>query len=163
MLFSQVIGLWFSLRNSPSFGLREVFPSENNLETSLKLSTTPLCRVLARFYQKLVILSGPGVLQLRFLDRGLWPLPLLREPIRRISVVVLARGSRSFLPATKPHSYSQTLPFPTNLFASSMFSNIRESSRTRFPGSWYLISWSLWVPLQHLTQFRTHSSRDRVG
>ena len=51
--------------------MREVFPSENNLETSLKLSTTPLCRVFARFHQKLVILSGPGALQLRFLDSTL--------------------------------------------------------------------------------------------
>ena len=58
--------------------MREVFHSENHsgyssplLETSLKRSNTPLYRVPARFHQKSVILSGPGALQLRFLDRNL--------------------------------------------------------------------------------------------
>ena len=136
--------------------MREVFPSENNLETSLKLSTTPFCSVLARFQQKLVILSGPGPLQLRFLDRT-----LTASATSRAHSSPFGGGTCSWI-ATKPYSYSQTLSFPTNPLASSMFSNIRESSRARFPGSLYLISWSLWVPLQHLSQFRKHSSRDRV-
>ena len=43
-----------------------------------------------------------------------------------------------------------------------MFSNIRESSRARFLGSLYLGRSFSGAPLQHLTQIRKHSSRDRV-
>ena len=95
------------------------FPSENHsgqssslLQTSLKLSTTPLCRMLARFQQTLVVLSGPGAVQLRFLDRTLTASATSRA-IRRLLVVVLAHGSRSLLHATRPRSYSQSLSLPT--------------------------------------------------
>ena len=146
MLFSQVIGLWFSLRNSRSFGMRKVFPSENNLETSLKLSTTPLCRVLARFYQRLVILSGPGALQWRFLDRTL-----------TASATSRAHSScdeAAFLFPDPLFSHK-----PARLFNVFKHWRIISGTFSRIFISWWLI---LWVPLQHLTQFRKHFSRDRV-
>ena len=56
--------------------------------------------------------------------------------------MVLARGGRSSLPAIRPRSCSQSLSLTTalskNPLASSMFSNIFESSRARLPGSLYL-------------------------
>ena len=111
------------------------------VETSLKLSTTPLCRVIARFHQKLVILSGPGTLQLRFLDRNFTASAISRAywsptgggTCSWIAIFTSCNQAAFLFPVPlSSHSFLQ------NPLASSMFSNIRESSRARFPGSLYL-------------------------
>ena len=145
MLFRQVIGLSFSLRNSPSFGMREVFPSENHsgyssplLETSLKLPNTPFYRVPARFHQKFVILSGPGALQLLFLDRNLTASATTRAHSSPVSggtfswIAIFTSCNQAVFLFPVPLSSHNFLQNP---FASSMLSNIRESSRAPFPGS----------------------------
>ena len=118
MVFRQVIGIWFSLRNSPSFEMKKVFPSENHSgypsKLFLKLSTPPLYRcplVSMRswwFYQ-----AQPRSICVSCAGSVPWLLPLLREPIRRLSVVLLSRRSPSLLPATRLRSYSQSLSLPT--------------------------------------------------
>ena len=55
--------------------------------------------------------------------------------------------------------FPQLSPKPTRLFNVFKHSRIISSRFSRIFISWLLI---LWVPLQHLTQIRKHSSRDRV-
>ena len=73
MVLRKVIDLWFSLKNSPAFEIREVFPSANQNGTSWSPSAiawkdlaTPSWTQLAFFHQKLTIRSGPGEFQFRF-------------------------------------------------------------------------------------------------
>ena len=141
--------------------MREVFPSENNLETSLKLSKTPLCRVLARFHQKLVILSGPGALQLRFSDRTLTASATSRAHSSPVG------GGTCLCIAIYSSCDEAAFLFPDPLFShkpACLFSVFKHSRIISGTFSRIFISWSLilWVPLQHLTQFRKHSFRDRV-
>ena len=128
--------------------MREVFPSVKHsgyssslLETSLKLSTPSLYRVPARFHQKLVISSGPGALQLRFLYRTLTTSATSRahsSPVGGVTcswiAIFTSYNQTAFLFPVPLSSHS----FLQNPVASSMFSNICESSRALFPGSLYL-------------------------
>ena len=128
--------------------MREVFPSENHLgysssllETSLKHLTTPLCMVPARFHQKLLILSGLGALQLRFLDRTLTTSATSRA--RSLPVGGGTCSWRAIFTSCNQAAFLFPVPlsyysFIQNPLASSMFSNIFESSRARLPGSLYL-------------------------
>ena len=152
--------------------MREVFPSENHsgyssslLETSLKHLTTPLCMVPARFHQKLLILSGPGALQLRFLDRTLTTsatsrarsLPVGGGTCSWRAIFTSCNPAAFLFPV--PLSYYSFIQKPSCLF--NVFKHFRIISST---SSRIFISCSLilWVPLQHPTQIRKPSSRDRV-
>ena len=92
--------------------------------------------VLARFHQKLVILSGPGTLQLRFLDRNFTASAISRA--YSSPAVVLARGSRSLLPATRSRSYSHSLSLPTAFSKTRFQTFANHLEHVRFSGSLYL-------------------------
>ena len=136
-------------RCKPSFGIREVFHSEKQtgyfsplLETSLKLSNTPLYRVPARFHQKSdfirlwrapVAFLGQEFDRLRhyespFVAWQWWYLLMDRN-------LYCLQPGRVLIPSP---SLISSHNFLQNPLASSMLSNIRESSRAPFPGSLYL-------------------------
>ena len=73
-VFRHVIGRWLSLAHSPGFGMKDVFPPENQRGyywapwvMAWNVLTSPSCCDRARFHQKFVILSGPSALQFHFI------------------------------------------------------------------------------------------------
>ena len=116
MVLRQVIGLWFSLENSPSFGISEVFPPLNQRGMSWSSSASawkdfviPLWRQFTLFHQKLTMQSGPGALQLRFFK-------IVLSNCLTQSSKASSLGSDSFSPNASLTSWSHsdtTLPIPS--------------------------------------------------
>ena len=138
LIFTQELALF---RNEKGFPFRK--PLGIFFETFFKALDPTFVQVPARFHEKLVILSGPAALHLRFLCRvgtltasatsRAHSSPVSGVTFSWIAIFTSCNQTAFLFPVPlSSHSFLQ------NQLGSSMFSNIRGSSRARFPGFLYL-------------------------
>ena len=171
MLIRQVIGLWFSRRNSPSLGkgcfpfrkpLGVIFVAHRNffeaLDHTLVQGANTFPAKVSDFFRPWrdpVALLGQDFDRFRYFESPFvacrwWYLLVDRE-------LYFLQPGRVLIPS--PSLFPQLSPKPARLFNVFKHSRIISSTYSRIFISWSVI---LWVTLQHLTQISKHSSRDRV-